>query len=143
LFDQFDKYGVGFKYSIDLPDNPGISGTIAELPKDQREAYEIYQEEYKKANEIRRQEAQYARERLTSAHASVRQESYDLYAGNLIKLGFSEAEGKLVAPMYLEYAEVRVTPIGKMLFDLMGLREIEHHELEYLSVLMQTDYQYS
>jgi len=45
--------------------------------------------------------------------------------------------------MYLEYAEVRVTPIGKMLFDLMGLREIEHHELEYLSVLMQTDYQYS
>jgi len=143
LFNQLDKYSVGFKYSIELPNDPGISGTIAELPKDQREAYETYQEEYKKAAEIRRQEAQYARERLTSAHASVRQESYDLYARNLVKLGFSEAEGKLVTPMYFEFDEVRIPPIGKTLFNLMGLREIEHHELKYLSVLMQTDYQYN
>ena len=143
LFNQLDKYSVEFKYSTELPNDPKISGTVADLPRDQREAYEIYQEEYRKAAEARRQEAQCAREQLTSAHASVRRESYDLYARNLIKLGFSEAEGKLVAPMYFGYEEVRIPPIGKMLFELMGLREIEHHELEYLSVLMQTDYQYN
>ncbi len=98
---------------------------------------------YSLATKIRDEERDQAIASLTGNHHSVRQEAYDLYTMGLIGLSNDGLRDSQQLINQFLYGDVIVRPLGQALYRIMGLRDIEHSELEYLANLMRNDPTYS
>jgi len=128
LFSNLQDFDVAFKYiNLDAFDK------YSDLVNDQRHP------DFVLASQLRTEERLQSYSLLTGTHYAVRQETYDLYTKHLIKIKDDGRDQKLVHPLYLSYSEVEVVQIGKVLYALMGLQEIDRKDLDWLATLMRDD----
>lgn len=98
--------------------------------------------EYDEAVRLRKEERERILALLSTAHDSVRQESYDLYTMGLIYQKDDGRRDSVAIISQFLYGEVAVRRLGKTLFSMMDLREIDRADLDRVAALMRDDVTY-